>query len=506
VYEKVKSLFPEVVNEAEKKGIEVEEIVKRLCEKYSPRYKEKTILTKIRAELRNRIRIADAKKVKVVIAGSRDRYGKNYPIRIAGLRPDGKHVEISSWSYDSVKYKNSTVELPVPSIATVAVIENEEYGSLNLIEIVDYKMLRRKELMAFLEKVAVKPSELSKNDEKRVVVIKGTIRGVYPATNFVDGEPSGDLPVLSEDQRDKPNLHPTMQIWLEADGETRTRLVLERPRYSKPFYDITDFKLLCEDARNSMESHLEQCEYVQSGIEGDQVYAVGIVTRYHKDRDAQGNPVNYVDIGVSAIYEIAEESNETEESSGSTESETIDLSGEEWKLQFINRLDEDFLKFKAKVEKKGKIIKLPMSIQEYDSDGFRVYTGVYETRSGSVIVGLKYRGDELYSKCSCGKEECVHLMGLWSYARTAIMKEYMDGQKIPDTKKTKLFHEEDVEDSRSDSKIAKLESLVRAYMRAVDLPASDLTEGVIYEKMGIKEKEYPKAVVESVIEKVRANE
>ena len=115
--EEVKKFCPEVVENAEKLGVDVGGVAKEISEKYGKKYSRKTVLTKIRAELRKRIQAASAPKVKGIIAGSRDRWGKNFPIRLAVVRSSGEHIEVSTWSYENVKIGNATGEVPVPAIA-----------------------------------------------------------------------------------------------------------------------------------------------------------------------------------------------------------------------------------------------------------------------------------------------------------------------------------------------------------------------------------------------------
>jgi len=78
--EEVKGFCPEVVESAEKLGIDVEGVVKEVLQKYGEKYSKKTILTKIRAALRREIRAKTASKIKGIVAGSRDRFGKSWPI------------------------------------------------------------------------------------------------------------------------------------------------------------------------------------------------------------------------------------------------------------------------------------------------------------------------------------------------------------------------------------------------------------------------------------------
>jgi len=525
--EEVKKFCPEVVENAEKLGIDVEGVVKEITEKYGEKYSKKTILTKIRAELRKRIQTASATKVKGIIAGSRDRWGRNFPIRLAVVRSSGEHIEVSTWSYENVKLGSGTGEVPVTAIAELSVQKDEQYGSYQLLAIEKFKFLKRKELIEKLLQVAQRPSELDESQLYKIVVVKGVIHSILPATKFEEGEPVGTYPLLTEDAREKPNQWPTMQIWLKPDDETRCRLILERPRYAKPFYDVTDLVELCKDALE-LKDHVEQANFVQDGLEGRSVIAVGVMLQYNKTRLSDGTPVNYVDIGVAGLYEYEEpkqaqltenEEEEQSEPEPEVEEEVIDVNELEKEAEIdedVEELADDMFDEEEEEEeesidersviaqyvldnaewKKVKVDKLDKAVEKYKGDlpatlistGFdtddgnaRIIAGKF---SDETIAALKITTDAVYGYCSKCKKGCKHILTLWQYPgrqRFEKMKEVM-----------------------TEGGIEKVKKLIRAYCRALNLSFDNIDESVVIEKIGIRD--VPVSVIKKAIQELREND
>jgi len=291
----------ELVERAQDLGIDVKVCFETILKKYGDRYSRKTVFARARAQLRREIQEKSAVKVKGIITGSRDRFGKPWPIRLAVVQKN-QSIEISTWSIEHVRHGDHEISLPIPCVAELSIQQDEQYGSYQLVSVEAFKPVDREFVVEKLLQVARTPSELDENELYKVIVVKGIIDSVHPATKFEEGKPTGTFPVLTEDAREEKNLWPTMQIWLKPDQAARCRLILDRPRYAKPCYIVDDLQAMCEDAM-ALKDHVEQCKYVQDGIEGRKVIAVGIVTNYYKTRLASSD-VDYIDIGVSGLYEI----------------------------------------------------------------------------------------------------------------------------------------------------------------------------------------------------------
>jgi len=524
--EEVKGFCPEVVESAEKLGIDVEAVVKEISEKYGKKYSKKTVLTKIRAALRREIRAKSATKIKGIIAGSRDRWGRNFPIRLAVVRSSGEHIEVSTWSYENVKIGNGSGEVPVPSIAELSVQKDEQYGSYQLLRIEQVKRLSNEEAVEKLLQVAVEPSELDESQLYKIVVVKGVINAVVPATRFEEGEPVGTYPVLTEDAREKPNMWPTMQIWLRPDDDTRCRLILERPRYSKPHYAVEDLFLLCDDA-TELKDHIEQAQYVQDGLEGRSVIAVGVMLQYNKTRLADGTPVNYVDIGVAGLYEYEGEPvqseltrREEEEETGyvPAEEEEIDMSKfeEEEEAEYFED-EESVMEEMAHIAQyvvenakwqRGNVEKLDKALEKYKGNlpATVVTTGFTESGKDGVsniiaarfydgaIAALKISPDGVYGYCNTCRKGCKHILTLWQYPGKQKYEE-----KVGEEQEKK--EEESGKEETKETDIEKVKKLIRAYCRALNLPYSNIDEGTATEKLGIRD--VPVSVIKRAIEELR---
>jgi len=547
-FEKFVRKNKELVEQAEKIGVDVKSVFNSVWERYRERYSEKTIFTRVRAALRREIRAKTASKIKGIIAGSRDRFGKSWPIRLAVVRSSGEHIEVSTWSYENVKIGNGSGEVPVPSIAELSVQKDEQYGSYQLLKIEQAKRLSSEEAVEKLLQVAVEPSELDESSLYKIVVVKGVINAVVPATRFEDGEPAGTYPVLTEDAREKPNTWPTMQIWLRPDDDTRCRLILERPRYSKPHYAVEDLFLLCDDA-TELKDHVEQAQYVQDGLEGRSVIAVGVMLQYNKTRLADGTPVNYVDIGVAGLYEYEGEPKqseltrrEEEEEAGyePAEEEEIDMTqfeDEEEDIDLnelfidLNELFEEEKKEEKQEEEseesvmdemakiaqyvidnakwqKGNVEKLDKALEKYKGDLPATVVTTSFTESGKdgvssiiaarfcddAVAALKISPDGVYGYCNMCKKGCKHILTLWQYPGK---QKY----EVRVNKEQKNKEEESGKEETKETDIEKVKKLIRAYCRALNLPYSSIDEGTATEKLGIRD--VPVSVIKRAIEELR---
>lgn len=303
--EDVKEFCPEIHSEAVENEVDIESVVKELSEKYGDRYSQKTVLSKIRAELRRRNRDASAELDTVLIAGARDRYNFNMPASLLCLKKDGGHKEVRTFSFDHVPYGSEKIRVPVPSVAKLKMQYNQQYDNYTLVGIESYKEINGDKLRTMLKDLAVQSSELGEDDQYSIVIVKGRIRQVQAATEFDDeGNPIGSSPVMMEDGRKNPQLHPTLQIRLESDdGEIMPRLLLERPKRARPIYDIEDFDVLCRDALENEESD-DQAREISESLEGRKIIAVGVLMKYNPATTRDESEVIYVDIGVGGVYEV----------------------------------------------------------------------------------------------------------------------------------------------------------------------------------------------------------
>lgn len=271
--------------------------------------------------LLSEIRNCEADKFVGLLAGMKDRAGAERPISLMLVRSDGEHIEVGTWR-ETVPYGNSgeKIPIPVPSKITLSCTQNPDYGSYTVDNIVAYEPLPKAKIIENLRKVALRPSEISADRLYKVVVVRGKISSIRPATRFVDKKPDGVHPVLVANQREEPILVPTCQITLESDDRTVVKLVFEAQRYGCPAFMVDDFIELASDAYETTTNPADQTDIMKYGLLGREVIAVGIMTRIadvdqstrrgaRKERlsqrtESSGSSVmTYIDISCGGIYD-----------------------------------------------------------------------------------------------------------------------------------------------------------------------------------------------------------
>jgi len=495
-------------NRAEELGVDVREIIKQMVEKFGEKYSEKTVYTKCRAEIRRAVKKASATTVKGLIAGCYDVSGFRFPIRFILARKSGEHVVFSNFGMHV-----NNKEIIVPSLAEVQ-LEEGDYGYT----LVDgsFKPVKPESVGEKLVEVAVPVQEIDEHydehDERSPVVIVGKIASVVPRTRFEEKEPVGYHPVQCPDEREPEpeQYYPVMEILLERHEHVRCRVILEKQRYGRPIYLIEDLHLLCDDA-SQLSDPVEQAQYVSDGLEGRWIVVVGVLSRYQKTRLDSGEDADFVDVVAGGIYEIeytpefkepeksdteakaeldAKQEEETEEVIDMTkEVETI-VEKYQWKPQTAKELD------KLCFESKG----LPPAVkcQGGETDGAYICDGQF---MDGTVAAIKLEGESVFVWCSkCGTDDCKHILSLWyPFAR----EKYTKMQPLPKkTKKQELFREERKEKEEVDeSAFNRVYTVVRAYVRGGFAKPEDLNEGLVMEKLNIRD--VPTSVIRAVIRKIR---
>lgn len=254
------------------------------------------------ARLKEAVLEANSEVVKGLLVGERDKFGTNSPIRIPLLNSKGDHMEVISWD-TKVKYGDSKIPIPFPSVATVKVINEGEYKgvpNIRLVTIESYEELNTAEVITKLSKVAKSVGEVDGGDELGVVVVKGRIEYISPATRWKDKEKDGSWQLYMPNQRDTPVTHPVMQITLEKENGNQVRAIFDRQRNAAPTIVVEDFVELCADAVAQSQDPMEQAKFLGGIVRGRDVIIVGFMTKY----SPQVN-INYVDIGAYAMYDAS---------------------------------------------------------------------------------------------------------------------------------------------------------------------------------------------------------
>jgi hypothetical protein len=288
---------------AEDAGIDVEEVVEGQIEE-NGNYGKKTVVRFAESALNRQIEANSAELVSGILAGSRDRYGKNWPRRHALVKSDGDHIEASSWEASLPTTAGGETEIPSAAAVEMRVEYDDEYGSYTAKQLAEVNQLSKAELATRMEQVARHPSSLGRDDEYEMVVVKGEIAYINPQTVFEDGEPQGDGPIMLEDERGRPKPH--FELVLEEEADTRLRAHVERQRYSEPLMAIEDFGALCRDAYGQFaDAPDDQTRFVGDAMRGREVAVVGNVNKVDKSRGGKNEgTTKYIDIGVAGIIEL----------------------------------------------------------------------------------------------------------------------------------------------------------------------------------------------------------
>jgi len=287
---------------AEDAGIDVEKVVEDQLSENGD-YGKKTVVRFTESALNRQIEAQSAELVSGILAGSRDRYGKNWPRRHALVKSDGDHIEASSWEGSLPTTDGDELEIPSAAAVQMRVEYDDEYDSYTAKQLAEVNQLSKAELATRMGKVARHPSSVGRDDEYEMVVVKGEIAYINPQTVFEDGEPQGDGSIMLEDERGRPKPH--FELVLAEEADTRLRAHVERQRYSEPLMAIEDFGALCRDAYGKFDAPDDQTRFVGDAMRGREVAVVGNVNKVDKSRGGKNEgTTKYIDIGVAGIIEL----------------------------------------------------------------------------------------------------------------------------------------------------------------------------------------------------------
>lgn len=279
--------------------VDVDDVVLTKLDQHGD-YSPATVANFAQAEIRSRVEAEKAETLKGIIMGCRDRHGRNWPRQHSLVRSSGDHAQVSVWDGTLPNPQGNEVAMPAGgAIVNIECTFDEEYESYEGQRLTSVKDLDKEGLVENLSKVAVDPSDLTASDEYEIVVIRGTVQDVEPQTIFVNGEPDHDGDVLMTDERG--DLQPHFEVRLERDGGTFLRGHVERQAYGKPYFVAEDLLAVCGDAYEQFDDPSSQANYVSKALENRDVLLVGNVNAFNRDRDGEGDPVTYIDLGLSAL-------------------------------------------------------------------------------------------------------------------------------------------------------------------------------------------------------------
>jgi len=323
----------ELIKKAEQKGIDPNQIRQDIKQEYGD-FSKKVIDNLAESAIREKIQNAELDTVTGLVAGHRDRHGKNWPVRISLLRRNGDHVEVSTWGRHI-----GDNEIPNGKVAEIAANYDSEYDSYSAKALNNAQELDN-DLVEAVNEIAVPPQEVGRSDEYSIQAIQGTIRYINPQSLFEDGEPVGDGDVLMPDSDGE--LQPHLQIAVYGDDDdVQVRGHLEQQRHGHPLIQVEGLQELARAAHDKYDSPERQTTLIGQGLRGTPVVLVGPMSGYDQWRDDDGNRRTSIDMNLSAVVQVGEiESGskdasepeappETEdEDEAEEEVKEIDLSGE----------------------------------------------------------------------------------------------------------------------------------------------------------------------------------
>lgn len=295
----VKDHDDEVTKKATDSNVDIDAI----AGKEKPSVDKYTIATGVAyvvARVKEAIVEANSEIVKGMLVGCRDRFGTSAPMRIPVLSSKGDHKEVINWG-TTVKKGDSKIEFPFPCTATLKVIYEGEFKgvpNVKIVKIDEYENLSIPDTIARLGKIATPVGEVDASNELGVVVVKGKVAYISPATRWKDKAKDGSWSMWMPNQRDTPVSHPVFQLSLETENNNMVRVTFDRQRAAVPTICVEDFTDMCMDAVKNNQDPIEQAKFVGEIFRGRDVIIVGFMTKYTPNPE-----VNYIDIGGYAIFD-----------------------------------------------------------------------------------------------------------------------------------------------------------------------------------------------------------
>jgi hypothetical protein len=280
-----------------------------------------TAVNRIKNAFANKIEAASADLLVGVLVGSRDRVGKNTPIRYLLVKKDKKHVEISNFG-TTAQYQGEKIEIPVPALVELKAVHDPEYDSWELKEIVSFRPIDKEGLIKALSSVVIPVKEITKDmaytqgKAAAPVVITGELSYVRAEvvwkTRGDDEKPEIDhsLPVMNPRETAKTNADtlPCFQFTLKGKGHgaNTVRCHLAAMRHGTPLTWITDIIPIANRVvtKHPTDPEAQAKELGEDWLKDLPVIVVGTVGTFKKTYTEDKNERNYVDISVSCVVDI----------------------------------------------------------------------------------------------------------------------------------------------------------------------------------------------------------
>ena len=280
--------------QAQQTKVDVEDLVRRRWAELEG-YTLHTAVSYATGYLTDAINSAMDAPLRGIVVGQRDVYGKGIPLTYPLIQSDGAHKRLAAG------FSGPRIDLPAALIDVKGQYKSE-YKNYALTSLISVTPLTPEETVKKLLQIAVPVTgiDFARLEKYGVLIVTGTIRGVFPAARFQDGVKAGSLPVLLPTEDTAPQrMVPVLDLSLDREGGTLGVTVsLTRQKYAHPVYEVTDLEMICSRAAQAATDPSTQATLVKNGLAGRRVVAVGEIG-YLKSRD-QGD---LVILNAYAIYE-----------------------------------------------------------------------------------------------------------------------------------------------------------------------------------------------------------
>jgi hypothetical protein len=257
-------------------------------------YTLRTAVTYAIGHLTEEINSAHDAALKGLVVGQRDVYGTRIPLTYPLIQSDGQHKRL-------VASESTQIEVP-SAVVEVKGSFKPEFKNYQITSRISVSPQSVEETIKKLLSVAktIPAIDFARLEKYGVLVVTGTIRGVYPAARFQDGTKVGSHPVwLATEDTAPQRCVPVIDLSLDREGGSLGVTVsLTRQKYGCPPYEVADLEMICQRAASMNSDPQTQATLVKNGLAGRRIVAVGEIG-YLKSRD-QGD---LVILNAYAVYE-----------------------------------------------------------------------------------------------------------------------------------------------------------------------------------------------------------
>ena len=274
-----------------------------------------TAISLATSSLNRWIELQNTDTVEGTIVGAMDRFGSKMPITYPCILKGGKELtKLCTWDPS---------ELETPARVIVRGEYNETFKNWSIKAVESVKPIAEDKIIANLYKISMKimddVQKIEHMEKGGCYIVSGEIASVRPMARIeateINGEKTwaktGEYNLLEANEATPAILTPVFEIALDSEG-TNKRIKLQFGKMNKvgPTVEIADLGELLSDVMDDCAGDLQQqCEIMSDALRGRQVVAIGEMVGYNVSHGKEGTsePVDWIQMKCSAIYELDEE-------------------------------------------------------------------------------------------------------------------------------------------------------------------------------------------------------